>query len=159
MKTEFWITNISKMNVSLADLNLTVKSFSSINLLDKRHYNYSLEQLEKSAKIGSIFKKSKLIAVRNNAPKNISNNMAIIRTFYDKDSRTWSENGSYLPGREKSVLKIEHVNYEELSVNENMIPLTLKEQEQKRMEEDEKFAQENADLALLDETKIQKYKG
>ncbi len=158
MKTEFWITNISKMNVSLADLNLTVKSFSSVNLLDKKHYDYTLEQLENSAKTGSIFKKSKLIAVRKNAPKDITNNIAILRTFYDKDARTWSENGSYLPGREKSVLKIEHVNYEELNVNENMIPLTLREQEQKRMEDDEKFAQENADLALLDEIKIQKHK-
>jgi len=152
MKKEFWITNMSKMNVSLADLNLTVKSFSSINLLDNKHYDYTLEELEKSAKNGSIFKKNKFIVVRKVAPTNISNNnMAVISTMYDKESNMWSENGTYLPGRGKSILKIDHVDYEELYVDGIVNKIT-------KQEEEEKFAQENADLALLDEIKIQKHK-
>jgi hypothetical protein len=148
-KEEFWITNLSKMNVSLADLNLTVRPFSSINLLDSKHYSYNIDELEKSAKSGSLYKKSKLVSVRNNAPKVIKTNMQVLRTFYDKDSNTWSENGTFIPSRERSVLEITTINYEELSIDSIA----------DKKAADEKFAADNADLASLDEQKIQKTKG
>lgn len=66
--SDFWITNISKMNVSLRDLNLTVKARSSINLMDSKHYRYTLEQLQKSAESGSISRKSDKIKVCIVAP-------------------------------------------------------------------------------------------
>ncbi len=67
-KAEFWITNVSKMNVTLSDLSLVVPAKRSWNLLDSKHFSYSLEQLEKSAAAGSIFKKSDKIKVRNIPP-------------------------------------------------------------------------------------------
>ena len=66
--SDFWITNISKMNVCLRDLNLTVKARSSINLMDLKHYRYNLEQLQKSAESGSLYRKSDKIKVCNVAP-------------------------------------------------------------------------------------------
>lgn len=78
MKT-FWITNISKRNVGLTDLALTVKKQSSVNLLDSRHYKYTLEQLEESAKSGSIFAKSHYIKVRKVPPQIIEEKMLIVQ--------------------------------------------------------------------------------
>lgn len=108
MKTSapsFWLTNISKRNVSLADLNLTIKSFSSVNLLDKRHYAYTLEQLEKSVSSGSVFKKRDKIVVRILAPEVTKKNMII-----DRDTS--------IPSRERSIYSIKQENYEELNVSD-----------------------------------------
>lgn len=66
---EFWIVNISKRNVCLADLSLTVPKGRSWNLLDPNHFRYTLEQLEKSAQEGSLFKKNHLVKVRNVPPQ------------------------------------------------------------------------------------------
>lgn len=156
-KESFWITNISKMNVSLADLNLTVKSFTSINLLDSRHYDYTKEQLDRSAKSGSLFAKRKMISVRNNAPKIIANDMPIIRTVYDRENKSWSEDGTYIPGRERSVLEIKNIEYEELNVGE--VDGSVLDKKAAQLAAEEKFAAENADLASLDEQVIQKHKG
>src|SRR5579885_2867901 len=64
----FWVTNICNRNVSLADLDLTIKAFTSVNLLDKKHYPYTLEQLQKSATSGSLFAKKNMIVPRKNPP-------------------------------------------------------------------------------------------
>jgi len=72
-KYEFWITNISQTyDVSLADLRLTIRRGESRNLLDGKHYSYTLEQLQKSAESGSIKTKSKVIKVRDVPPKIIA---------------------------------------------------------------------------------------
>jgi hypothetical protein len=68
-KLEFWVSNISDKNVSLRDLGLTIKSRSNVNLLDDRHYNFTAEQLELSAAVGSLFAKSNLLKVRVCAPE------------------------------------------------------------------------------------------
>ncbi len=142
----FWITNISNRNVSLADLNLTIKAYASINLLDKKRYQYTIDQLELSAKSGSLYKKQRIIAIRNNAPTIIKNNMPVSKTVYDAETKTWSENGTFIPGRERSVLKIEETYYEELDVDG-------------LSQSDEKFAEENADLANLDHERSINHKG
>lgn len=107
MKIEqsFWITNISKMNVSLADLDLTVKSYSSVNLLDKKHYDFTLEQLEKSVESGSIFNKRDKIAVRKLAPEVIKSKVSLNREVF-------------IPSRERSTLSIKEEKYEELSLSD-----------------------------------------
>jgi hypothetical protein len=84
--------------------------------------------------------------------------MPIIRTFYDKDSKTWSENGTYIPNRQRSVLEIATINYEELNVDSSASGNTL-DQKAAQLAADEKFAAENADLASLDELQVQKHKG
>lgn len=65
---EFWVTNVSNKNVSLRDLALTIPAHRSMNLLDNRHFKYTLEQLELSVVSGSIATKSDKIKVRRVAP-------------------------------------------------------------------------------------------
>lgn len=101
----FWLTNISNRNVSLADLNLTVKAYSSVNLLDMKHYQYNKEQLIKSAESGSIFKKRDKLIVRKVAPEVLRANIPMIRE-------------TFIPSRERSILIIKEENYEELNVSD-----------------------------------------
>lgn len=101
----FWVTNISNRNVSLTDLNLTIKAFSSVNLLNTKHYPYTRAQLEKSAASGSLFKKRSMLAVRKVAPEVFDMNIPFL---YE----------TYIPTREKSVLTITEEKYEELNVSD-----------------------------------------
>lgn len=105
MKQVFWITNISNRNVSLTDLNLTVKAFSSVNLLDKKHYDYSPEQLHASASSGSLAKKRDKLVVRQLAPTIIKKSTAVNRE-------------SMIPTRERSLYNIKEEHYEELAVSD-----------------------------------------
>lgn len=101
----FWVSNLSNRNVSLADLNLTIKAFSSVNLLDGRHYYYTLEQLQKSMVSGSIFKKRDKIAVRKIAPEILTANIPLLRE-------------TFIPTRERSTMAINEEKYEELNVSD-----------------------------------------
>jgi hypothetical protein len=65
---QFWITNISEKNVCLADLALTIPTKRHMNLLDSKHFNYTEELLMKSKESGSLFKKQRLIKIREVAP-------------------------------------------------------------------------------------------
>lgn len=123
----FWITNMSPMNVTLADLAINIKAFSTVNLLDKRHHSYTLEQLLKSKESGSIFKKRDKIKVRDLAPPN------------KKPDVIPFIQSSVIPDRTRSIYQIEDKEYEELQVTQ--------EDQQKQ---DEIYARENADLAELD---------
>jgi len=105
MKQVFWITNISNRNVSLTDLALTIKAFSSINLLNNKHYSYSLEQLQKSVTSGSLSKKRDKLVVRQLAPTIIKKNIA-----FDRESM--------IPTRERSLYSIKEEHYEELAVSD-----------------------------------------
>lgn len=122
----FWVTNISPMNVSLADLDLTIKAYSSVNLMDVKHYDYTLEQLQKSFQSGSIFKKRDKIVVRKVAPEILKANVPLTRE-------------TFIPSRERSLLVIKEENFEELN---------LSEEDQKKS--DEEFAKANADMADVD---------
>lgn len=123
----FWVTNMSPMNVTLADLALNIKAFSTVNLLDKKHYSYTLEQLIKSQESGSLFKKRDKISVRHVAPPDPEKNKVPI--VY----------GSIIPDRTRSLFNINDEEYEELKVSS----------EDKKKDE-EIYAQENADLAEMD---------
>jgi hypothetical protein len=118
----FWITNMSNRNVTLADLNVTVKSFSSINLLDSRHYYLSLEQLKKSEESGSLFNKKNIISIRKTEPEVIKMDIPFLHE-------------TYIPSRERSVYAFKEEHYEELNIT------------------DEQFADENAELAEMDNIK------
>jgi len=101
----FWVTNISKMNVSLADLNLTIKAMSSVNLLDNKHYSFTKEQLLKSEKKGSLFNKRNKVFVRKIAPE-------------DEKSKILFNRESAIPSRERSVYTIKEEQYEELHMSD-----------------------------------------
>lgn len=112
----FWLTNISNRNVSLADLALTVKAFTSVNLLDAKHYSYTRDQLEKSAKTGSLFKKRHFLKVRKNAPIQQNADMLI-----DRDA--------IIPTRQRSVLDVKEKNYEELNITDEQFVEEISEQD------------------------------
>jgi hypothetical protein len=128
----FWLTNISNRNVSLTDLNLTVRARSAVNLMDKKHYQYTIEQLQKSAESGSIFKKRDKLIVRKIAPDVLSANISL--DFLTKNI-VLCQNA--IPSRERSILNIKEEHYEELNIDEEKVDL-------------ENFAKENADLIELD---------
>jgi len=102
---EFWVTNISKMDVSLSDLNLTIRSFTTINLMDSKHYYFTSDQLYKSAESGSLFKKKDKIVVRKIAPKIEKKRVMLIV-------------GGAVPSRERSIYQIKEEKFEELQVDD-----------------------------------------
>ena len=105
MKQNFWITNISNRNVSLSDLNLTIKAYSSINLMDTKHYSYSIDQINKSVLNGSIYNKRNKIFVRKVDPVPIKNTIKF-------------ERDAFVPSREKSLYNIKEDHYEELEISD-----------------------------------------
>jgi hypothetical protein len=127
----FWVTNMCNRNVSLADLNLTIPAYRTVNLLDGRHYSYTLEQLQKSQQKGSLFAKRTIVSVRKVAPDTIRSDMPVDRE-------------SHIPSRERSVLVIKETHYEELELSQT---------DQKKKEEE--FAKESVDeeFAELNEVK------
>lgn len=109
MKTpaqSFWVTNTSNRNVSLADLNLTIRALTSVNLLDSRHYQYTLEQLQKSVDSGSLAAKRDKIVVRKNAP------------IVEKKTLPFDRE-TFMPSRERSVFSIKEEYYEELTITDD----------------------------------------
>lgn len=96
------------MNVSLSDLQLVVPAGRSWNLLDGKHFRYTLEQLEKSAKDGSIFKKSDKIKVRNVAPTE-----PVKAGIYVATDPVEIQRNTKL----RSLVKIEEKKYEELEID------------------------------------------
>lgn len=122
----FWLSNVSNRNVSLTDLAITVKAFSTVNLMDTRHYQLTREQLEKSAKEGSIYLKRRMLRVR------------VVPPVVEQVNMTMAPD-AIIPGRERSTLNIKEEHYEELQVETD-----------NRHADEEKFAAENAELAELD---------
>lgn len=105
-KAAFWVTNTSPMNVTLADLALNIRARCSVNLLDSKHFKYTLEQLQKSAISGSLFKKRDKIAIRHIPPVLLKEEPSINRK-------------TVIPGRERSVLVIKEEEYEELKITDD----------------------------------------
>lgn len=68
-RKDFWITNITNKDLAVEDLGIRIRAMTSINLLDLKHYKFSIEQLENSQNSGSLFKKRALISVRQVAPE------------------------------------------------------------------------------------------
>jgi len=105
MKNSFWITNISNRNVSIADLNLTINAYCSVNLLDNKHYDYTLDQLNKSATSGSIAKKKHCLSIRKNEPELIKINVPLLQE-------------TYISAQPRSILEIKDNKYDELKISD-----------------------------------------
>ena len=101
-KPTYWVTNRSNRNVTLADLALNIKAFTTVNLLDDKHYHYTIEQLENSRLSGSIFKKKAMVSVRDVPPPlPEKNKIAIVRD-------------ALFPSKERSLFVIAQTEYDEL---------------------------------------------
>ena len=112
---QFWVTNRSNRNVSLADLALNIPAFRTVNLMDTKHYAYTKEQLQKSAQSGSIFKKRDKIIIRTEGP-DIACGRYIDHSIISNAITV--DMGSCMPSREKSVLEIKEEKYEELQISD-----------------------------------------
>jgi len=130
----FWVTNRSNRNVTLSDLAINIKAFTSINLLDERYHHYTIQQLEASRLSGSIFKKRDKISVRDiPPPKAEKNSIAIVRD-------------AIFPTKERSLFVITQTEYDELKFDDK--------DNQNRA--DEEYAKEVAELAESDFTTLSK---
>ena len=107
-EAEFWVSNISDLNVCLRDLCMTVKARANINLLDSRHYHFTPERLELSAKSGSLYAKRHLLKVRQVPPDEL-----IKPGLYVSKEPLFLVNNPLL-----SKLVIEEPEYEELDISE-----------------------------------------
>ncbi len=105
---QFWVSNISNMNVSLADLALSIPARKTVNLLDNRHYSFTKEQLVASAATGSLFKKQNKIKVRKVPP--IIETRQILAIDYN----------AVVPSRRRSIVQIENIQYEELDLPDDI---------------------------------------
>jgi len=108
--TEFWITNITKLDVMLGDLRLSVPNRTHMNLLDSKHFHYSLAQLQESEKSGSLYKKSDKIKVRKVRPE-----ILVEPGLYVSEAPLYMTEHPEL-----SQVIIEHVDYEELHVGSGL---------------------------------------
>lgn len=101
----FWVMNVSKRDVSLSDLNISIKAMTSVNLLSK-HYHFTEEMLEKSITCGSMFAKKDKIWKRTYPPGQQVQQSPIL-----------SKN-ILIPSRERSIVQIKIENHEELNLND-----------------------------------------
>jgi hypothetical protein len=105
---QFWVTNISNMDVSLADLALSIPARKTVNLLDRRHYSFTIEQLEISHASGSLFAKNKKIKKRKIPPVTETRQMVEV------------DFNAVVPSRRRSIVKIEHIQYDELELSDDL---------------------------------------
>lgn len=119
MKRQIWITNISKHDVFLYDLNLVIKAKRSINLLGLKKSHLTLDQINHSINSGSIFDKSNKIKIGHSSPS-------------IRPQKTKFINEYPIATRQRSIVEIEREK--ELEFDET------------KEKEIEMFAEENIDL-------------
>lgn len=119
-QSHFWITNISKKMITLEDLNVDIYPMRTLNLLDKKHYKFTNEQLNKSALSGSLYKKQKYVIIRQIPPGETQEPMLPL------------DRNTTIPTRQRSAVKVEEIKYEELNLP------------------DEEYAEKDADMAEND---------
>ena len=122
---EFWITNISKKDVSLSDLNFTIRAWSSVNLLSKHHY-YTEDQLNKSLNSGSLFLKRDKLKKRA-VPPQVNKEKIDIDIF------------AIVPSKPKSIFEIKIEKYEELELSNDKEELLKQEFEAIALNVDEEL--------------------
>lgn len=124
-KKNFWITNITKKDVTLGDLNVTIRSFKSIDLLSKGFY-LTESQINNSLDKGSLSKRVKqnIISVCKVTPSPIPTREKI------------EASKEPIFSRGKFVTEIKEEFYEELQIN------------------DEEFAKEQAEFEELERQPI-----
>lgn len=123
---DFWIVNISNRLISLGDLGILLQPYQSVNLLDKRHYFYTENQIRTSLNSGSLYKRSDKIKVRK-IPPDLTN--------YKGPGKIGIDTKNEFPSKIWSIIEHKEFNYDE---DEPQIS-------------DDDYAAENADLAEEDD--------
>jgi len=114
-----WLTNITKNKIVLSDLKFTLQPNQTIDILDSKHSNYTVEEINASIKTGSIGARlNKSIFVRILPPKKHT------------DRKIEMSKVSF-PYKQRSIVEVEEVDYEELHIGIS----------------DEEYADDNAEIA------------
>lgn len=109
-KSTFWVTNISKRDVALADLAITIRAMSSVNLLDAKHYPHlTVAILNKSEISGSLFKKQDKIKHRQIPPPEVPK------------EKIQCDTQAVIPIRPRSILEVKEEKYDELNIVDDEI--------------------------------------
>lgn len=103
----FWVSNVSKRDVGLADLGLVIPARKTVNLLDKRHYYLTKDQLIASATSGSLFKKQNLVKVRKVPP------------YFEPRPKLEIAENAVVPSRRRSAVQVEEIYHEELEISDD----------------------------------------
>ena len=124
-KKSFWITNLTKKDLRLGDLGISIKARSSINLLG--NYKLKPEQIYNSVINGSIARKVEIhqLSIRKIPPIEFKNHIQV-------------DLSNFIPDRAKVLVDHKTVEYEELKVIDQ-------DKEEQKIDE-YKFAAEEADL-------------
>jgi hypothetical protein len=131
---ELWITNINRFqDITVGDLNVTVRRGCSINLLAKKKngqslYNLTRIQIDNSIQSGSILKKGTHIKVRLVAPE-IFEKYILSASILDKSSMLTA----------RKPPEIEQIDFPDLDMEEGSA---------------EDFAAENADMDAADRAPV-----
>ena len=124
-KHEFWVTNINfKKDIRIHDLGVQIRGGKSVNLLDKKHYNITEEQIKQSMESGSLKRRAKFIKIREVRPK-----------IMPKPGLHLSSD--LIKKQPRSIVKIEEKHFDEFNINEAAA-------------DDIRFAKDDADLAITD---------
>ena len=89
----------------IGDLGFCLRSYQSANLLDKKHFHFTWEQIFKSATSGSIFNKRNKIAIRKFAPRKDGKKIAL-------------DVEAVLEERSKSIFEIKKEKFAELDLTD-----------------------------------------
>lgn len=106
-RNQFWITNFSKKSVHLYDLGVDLAPGKSANLLDRRHYSISVNQIIESLRDGTLAKKKDQVAVRRVLPEAVESALSV------------AGDEAIIPTRRRSAVQVEEVRYEELEFNDD----------------------------------------
>lgn len=138
---KFWIINTSiKSDVVLSDLGMVIKKLERKNLLDKRYFDFTIDQLRKSAESGSIFEKRRHIVVKEVIPEKALLEPEMVVEFQNVKE-------PLRPLRHPAFKNIEKPYFEELDFDDD-----TEEDEQRRLEE--QYALEQADAVLQDKAPV-----
>lgn len=147
---EFWATNMTKRDVALADLGIIIKKMTRVNLL--KGWNLTIEQLEDSAKSGSLFKKRKMISVTRVVKKR---KIDIISSSGEKnDDRPKIQANLLRPIRNSVNIVGDKKNFEEIRVEDDVNSESESESQDMFNMSDEQFAIEQADIDVMDRAPV-----
>jgi len=116
-----WVVNKTNRKITIGDLRLTLKPYDTLDILDYRHSNLSIKQVQLSLESGSLCerKKQKKIFIREIKPE----------IFV---GRTIELSKVSFPNKGKSSVKIEEKIFAEFEISDD----------------DNKFAMENTENAI-----------
>ena len=105
-----WVTNITKMNLTINDIGYTISPYKTMDVLDYLHSNLTPEKVQKSIESGDLKHglDRKLLVIRQSEPE-------------VEKPRTLEISKASFPNKQRSILEIEEKYYKELDFDSNFL--------------------------------------